>query len=207
MVQHEGWCGMCLQKKSERGPLEGINLGLSKVKNLNFRGYVKFCTRHMICQKKSNLSICWQVLDLSICRSVDSSEKIDRSTDNIQQIWLSGTQNLICWSVDMSTDCWSVDLSTVPTDEKNWKNRHIDRQTSTNRENLGHSNLDTLHQQQGSAFSCCVSIFNLSAELLGLGLSLVSWVLARWGFSRELPCKMRILTKSHEISLMRSCYY
>jgi hypothetical protein len=36
--------------------------------------------------------------------------------------------------------------------------------------------------------------------------------LARRGFSRELPRGMRILmrlheTKSHEISLMRSCYY
>ncbi len=92
-------------------PLEGINLGLSNVKNLNFRGYIKFCTRPTTCRKKSNMSICRQALDLSICRSVDS-------TDNIQQIWLSGTQNLICRSVDMSTDCWSVDLLTVPTDKK-----------------------------------------------------------------------------------------
>ncbi len=89
-------------------PLEGVNLGLSKVKNLNFRGYVKFCTRPTICRKKSNLSICRQVLDLSICRSVDSSEKIDRSTDNIQRFGYLGHK---ISSVDLSTCRQTVDLS------------------------------------------------------------------------------------------------
>ena len=102
---------MCLQKKSERGPLEGVNLGLSKVKNLNLRGYVKFCTRPTICRKKSNLSICRQVSDLLICRSVDSSEKIDRSTHQHTTdlvIWDTKSDLSICRHVDRLLICRSV---------------------------------------------------------------------------------------------------
>ena len=95
-------------KKSERGPLQGVNLGLSMVNNLNLRGYVKFCTRPTTCRKKDNLSKCRQVLDLSICRSVDSSEKIDRSTNNMV-IWDTKSHLSICRHVDRLLICRSVD--------------------------------------------------------------------------------------------------
>ena len=138
MVEHRAWRVMwdVSAKKSERGPLQGVNLGLSKVNNLNLRGYVKFCTRPTTCRKKVKfveMSTSVGSVDLSICRFFRKNRQIDK-----QHGYLGHKIS----SVDMSTCRQTVDLSICrpfqPT-KKNWKNRHIDRQTSTNREKLGHS--------------------------------------------------------------------
>ena len=92
-------------------PLEGVNLGLSKVKNLNFRGYVKFCTRPTICRKKSNLSICRQVLDLSICRFFRKKRQINGQHTTDLVIWDTKSHLSICRHVDRLLICRSVDRS------------------------------------------------------------------------------------------------